>query len=72
MQSGGQDSASVPGGGVHKSVYDSTAWNYVAFVVYVDCTGSTPPVPPPPLPVYYYFWYTDNMKGVKKRVRKVI
>ena len=72
MQSGGQDSATVPGGGVHKSVYDSSAWTHVAFVVYVDCTGSTPPVPPPSLPVYYYFWYTNSMKGVKKRVRKVI
>lgn len=40
MQSGGRDSSSVPGGGVHKSTYDSSAWNYVAFVVYVDSTSS--------------------------------
>ena len=40
MQSGGSDGSSVPGGGVHKSAYDSSAWNYVAFVVYVDCSNS--------------------------------
>lgn len=40
MQSGGADSSSVPGGGVHKSAYDSSAWNYIAFVVYVDSTSS--------------------------------
>ena len=48
MQSGGRDSGSVPGGGVHLSQYDSSAWNYIAFVVYVDCTGSIPPTPPTP------------------------
>lgn len=42
MQSGGRDSGSVPGGGVHKSAYDPDAWNYVAFVVYVDCSNGTP------------------------------
>ena len=72
MQSGGRDSATVPGGGVHKSAYDPSAWTHVAFVVYVDCTGSTPPIPPQPtLPIYYYIWYTNAQKGVKKRVRKI-
>ena len=47
MQSGGRDSSSVPGGGVHRSTYDSSAWNYVAFVVYVDCTAGGPEPPPP-------------------------
>lgn len=37
MQSGGRDSSSVPGGGVHLSEYDASAWNYCAFLVYVDC-----------------------------------
>ena len=65
MQSGGQDSASVPGGGVHKSVYDSSAWNYVAFVVYVDCSGSGPG----PQPTTFPYWLLSvankrNKKGV--------
>ena len=76
MQSGGRDSSSVPGGGVHKSVYDASAWNYAAFVVYVDCTGTgpTPPPPPPPTP-----WIQRNIyillnqrKKVVKNVRKTI
>lgn len=75
MQSGGQDSGSVPGGGVHRSVYSSSAWNYVAFVCYVDPTGSgpTPPPPPPPpsIPKWLLLWYS-NKKEVRKNVRKVI
>lgn len=73
MQSGGRDSGSVPGGGVHRSTYDSSAWNYVAFVVYVDPSGGgpTPPPPPPTVPKWLLFWYT-NKKGVLKNVRKVI
>lgn len=76
MQSGGRDSASVPGGGVHKSTYDSSAWNYCAFVVYVDSTGTgpTPPPPPPPTP-----WIQNNIyilclqrKKVLKNVWKII
>lgn len=47
MQSGGRDSATVPGGGVHMSSFDYRAWNYVAFVVWVDCTGSIYPAPDP-------------------------
>ena len=48
MQSGGQDAASVPGGGVHKSAFDITAWNYAAFCVYVDPTQQPPEPPEPP------------------------
>ena len=78
MQSGGRDSASVPGGGVHKSVYDSSAWNYVAFVVWVDSTGEIGPTPPtPPAPTiqqYMLLWYNNNRtkKGVLKNVHKTI
>ena len=73
MQSGGRDSGSVPGGGVHRSVYDATAWNYVAFVVYVDCTGTEPP-PPPPTPWIQEHLYLliNNRKKVLKNVRKII
>ena len=69
MQSGGQDSGSVPGGGVHRSVYNSSAWNYVAFVCYVDPTGSGPT--PPSIPKWLLLWYS-NKKEVRKNVRKVI
>lgn len=77
MQSGGRDSGSVPGGGVHLSQYDSSAWNYVAFVVYVDCTGSTPPTPPDPphyLPYGYFLMMLNkhNEKRLIKNVRKTI
>ena len=74
MQSGGRDSGSVPGGGVHRSVYDSSAWNYCAFVVYVDPQSDTPPEPPgpePPDPDFPYIpiiWYTAKRKKVYKRV----
>jgi hypothetical protein len=71
MQSGGRDSGSVPGGGVHRSVYDATAWNYVAFVVYVDCTGTEPP-PPPPTPWIQEHLYLliNNRKKVLKNVKR--
>ena len=75
MQSGGRDSGSVPGGGVHRSVYDAAAWNYVAFVVYVDCTGTgpTPPPPPPPTPwIQTHFYLLNKRKKVLKNVRKTI
>lgn len=77
MQSGGRDSGSVPGGGVHRSVYDSSAWNYCAFVVYVDCTGSgpTPPPPPPPPPtpwIQTHLYLLNQRKKVLKNVRKTI
>ena len=54
MQSGGRDASSVPGGGVHLSTYDPSAWNYVAFVCYVDCSGQSPEPPgPTPTPFDY-------------------
>ena len=56
MQSGGRDSASVAGGGVHLSTYDSSAWNYAAFVCYVDPTGGASPEPPEPEPVVFPAW----------------
>ena len=72
MQSGGRDSGSVPGGGVHRSTYDSSAWNYVAFVVYVDPTGSPGPGPgPEPGPTirqWLYLWYTNNRKELSRNV----
>lgn len=57
MQSGGQDSGSIAGGGVHKSAYDPNAWNYVAFVCYVACVGGEPPPEPPEDPVYSKAWF---------------
>lgn len=76
MQSGGRDSGSVPGGGVHKSVYDSSAWNYVAFVVYVDCTGTEPPPPPPPPPppwiLNHLYLIINQRKKVVRRVKRCI
>ena len=77
MQSGGRDSSSVPGGGVHRSAYDSSAWNYVAFVVYVDCTGGgpTPPPPPPPPAIKpavmdtILAYVVNNKKDVRKNVK---
>ncbi|MBO7731052.1 MAG: hypothetical protein J6S67_00815 [Methanobrevibacter sp.] len=74
MQSGGQDSGAIPGGGVHKSTYDPTAWNYVAFVCYVDPSGDIPPEPPLPpaydIVTFLTLWYSNKKKGVKKIVRK--
>lgn len=73
MQSGGRDSGSVPGGGVHRSTYDSSAWNYVAFVVYVDCTGDEPEPPP-----YEPTWFQNHVfifakrKKVLKNVKRSI
>lgn len=73
MQSGGRDSSSVPGGGVHRSAYDPSAWNYAAFVVWVDPTGGTPTPPGPDVPLWFFPWYTmvnNNRKGVVKLVRR--
>lgn len=76
MQSGGRDSGNIPGGGVHKSAYDPDAWNYVAFVVYVDSTtgGQPEPEPEPHLPLLYMYLmlYTKNKKGVLKNVKRFI
>ena len=74
MQSGGMDSGSVPGGGVHRSVYNANAWNYCAFLVYVDPTSDTPPEPPgpeppdPDLPLIPLLCYNSKRKKVFKRV----
>lgn len=69
MQSGGRDSASVPGGGVHKSTYDPDAWNYVAFVVFVDPTSGGGPEPPEPEFPYWLLFFVNNDK---RRVNKYV
>lgn len=65
MQSGGRDSASVPGGGVHLSTYDSSAWNYAAFLVYVDCTAGEDPEPGDTIPAWLYMIYGKRKKVLK-------
>lgn len=83
MQSGGRDSSTIPGGGVHKTTYPSItstsftqAWNYMAFVVYVDPTGSgpIPPEPPTPdFPYWLYLWYINKRKKeVVRNVKRII
>ena len=78
MQSGGRDSGSVPGGGVHLSTFDASAWNYVAFVVFVDSRGIAPVPPDPPHPplirmdLLFSLWYTSKRKEGVKRVHKGI
>lgn len=77
MQSGGRDSSSVPGGGVHRSYYDPTAWNYVAFVCFVDPTNYEPepdPEPDPEFSIYQIIelWYTNKQKGVVNHAEKRI
>ena len=74
MQSGGRDSGSVPGGGVHRSTYDSSAWNYVAFVVYVDCTGGGPEPPPPYEPTWFqnHVYLFAQRKKVVRNVKRSI
>ena len=75
MQSGGKDSGSVPGGGVHKSKYDPSAWNYCAFVCYVNPAGDLPPDPPEPgfdIVNFLTVWYATRKKGVNKRVKRTI
>ena len=67
MQSGGRDSGSIPGGGVHLSTYDPDAWNYIAFVVWVDPTG-TGPEPEPPKKYWLLYLFNKN-KEVLKNVR---
>lgn len=75
MQSGGRDGSTNPfwQGGVHRSAYDSSAWNYAAFVVYVDPTGSGPgPEPPTPsFPDWLLMWYTNKRKVIKNVKRYV-
>lgn len=77
MQSGGRDASSVPGGGVHRSYFDSSAWNYAAFVVFVDPTNYEPepePEPDPEFSIYQIieFWYTNKQKGCVKDVKQSI
>lgn len=66
MQSGGMDSGSVPGGGVHRSVYNPNAWNYVAFVCYVNPLGTFAGVP------VWLLLRLAKKKGDIKHVRKTL
>lgn len=71
MQSGGQDSGSIPGGGVHKSDFDPDAWNYAAFVVYVEPSNYDPPEPPEPGDNTLHIlllWYNNNRKELLPNV----
>lgn len=75
MQSGGQDAASVPGGGVHKSAFDITAWNYAAFCVYVDPTQQppTPPEPPEMSAILLMMLYKSKKReGLKNAIRQPV
>lgn len=75
MQSGGQDAASVPGGGVHKSAFDITAWNYAAFCVYVDPTQQppTPPEPPEMSAIQLLMMFrTCKQEGKKNAIRQPV
>ena len=67
MQSGGQDSGSIPGGGVHRSTFDPSAWNYGAFVCWVDCSDIWEPEG---LPQWFYLWYNQKRKEVTKFVKR--
>lgn len=62
MQSGGKDAASVHGGGVHESQFDESAWNYVAFLIWID-PGVYDPEPPPYIPYWLYFKFKNERKG---------
>lgn len=72
MQSGGMDSGSVPGGGVHRSTYNPNAWNYAAFVVWVDPTngGQPEPTPPESLQPWLCMVFSKKRKDVTRRVRR--
>lgn len=75
MQSGGRDSNTIPGGGVHRSQFDPDAWNYVAFVVWVDPTGYVPPDPDPGTEWWflkYLLLCYNKKKGVEKNVKRTI
>lgn len=75
MQSGGQDAGSVPGGGVHKSAFDITAWNYAAFCVYVDPTQQppTPPEPPEMSAIQLLMMFkTIKREGLKNAIRQPV
>ena len=68
MQSGGMDSSTVPGGGVHRSSYNSSAWNYAAFVVYVDCINAEPSIP---WIQEHLYLLINNRKKVLKNVKRI-
>lgn len=75
MQSGGQDAGSIPGGGVHKSAFDITAWNYAAFCVYVDPTQQppTPPEPPEMSAIQLLMMFrTCKQEGKKNAIRQPV
>lgn len=78
MQSGGQDSILVPGGGVHRSAFSYSAWNYMSFPVFVDPQNEEPPDPEPEPEIDRTYkamiWYTMDRKKreVKRNVRKTI
>lgn len=75
MQSGGQDAGSIPGGGVHKSTFDITAWNYAAFCVYVDPTQQppTPPEPPEMSAIQLLMMFkTIKREGKKNAIRQPV
>ena len=75
MQSGGQDGRSIPGGGVHKSAFDITAWNYAAFCVYVDPTQQppTPPEPPEMSAIQLLMMFrTCKQEGKKNAIRQPV
>ena len=61
MQSGGRDSASVPGGGVHLSAYDPDAWTHVAFICWVS--SWSPPVPWMDTKTWLWFQFNKHRKG---------
>lgn len=67
MQSGGRDSGDIPGGGVHRSVFDPEAWNYGAFVCWVDCSDI---FEPEEIPQWFYMWYTQKRKEVNRFVKR--
>ena len=75
MQSGGRDSGSVPGGGVHLSAYDPDAWSHVAFLVYVDVFSNPDPGPEPEPPLHpatirQYICATQQLRN-RKVIRNV-
>ena len=72
MQSGGQDASTIPGGGVHLSVYDPSAWNYAAFCVYVDPTYQPGPGPEPgTIESLLLMWTLNNRRRPIKNVRNI-
>lgn len=72
MQSGGKDAETIPGGGVHLSIYDPDAWNYCAFCVYVDPTYQPGPGPDPgSFESLLLMWTLNNKRRLLKNVRNI-